>query len=158
MRRVVARLPGSVSELCLVRFGLQARGIPAWLWARRMRGEIVRASAQAIASDSGLLRADPFSVGRGHWGILQYWNGYEALDAWSHRPPHAEWWRAAVDRMRRRGDVGVYHEAYLVGGDQLESIYLDCAPTGLAAFGDLAEPVGPLTNARSRLGRARNPA
>ena len=32
----------------------------------------------------------------------------------SRRPPHSEWWRAAVERMRLKRDIGVYHETFLV--------------------------------------------
>jgi hypothetical protein len=55
--------------------------------------------------------------------------------------------------MRTRGDLGVYHEAFLVARRDVESIYLDCPPLGLAAFGATSEPVGPRTTARDRLGR-----
>ena len=36
MNRVIARLPESVAELCLVRLGIQVRGLSAWLYARRL--------------------------------------------------------------------------------------------------------------------------
>jgi hypothetical protein len=84
--------------------------------------------------------------------VLQYWRSFEDLDAWSHRSPHADWWRGVVERMRTRRDVGVYHETYLVPRGRVESIYLDCRPTGLAAFGATGEPVGADTNSRGRLG------
>ena len=58
--------------------------------------------------------------------------------------------------MRLKQDLGVYHEAFLVRAADIESIYMDCRPTGLATFGDLGEPVGPLTTSRGRLGRSRN--
>jgi hypothetical protein len=32
---------------------------------------------------------------------------------------------------------------------------LNCRPTGLAAFGLLGEPVGPLTTSRGRLGKSK---
>ena len=37
MNRVVARLPETVSELCLVRLGIQVKSLSAWLFARRLR-------------------------------------------------------------------------------------------------------------------------
>jgi hypothetical protein len=58
--------------------------------------------------------------------------------------------------MRTRGDFGIYHETYLVPRDRIESVYLDCAPAGLAAFGVPGEAVGPLTTSRGRLGRSRD--
>jgi hypothetical protein len=152
---VVAALPDGASELCLVRMGFQARGFFGRLYARRLCAVIARDAERAVAEGAGLLASESFSIARGHHGVLQYWRSFDDLDAWSHRPPHSERWRDAVDRMRRKGDLGVYHEVFLVPAASLESIYLDCEPAGLARFGKLAEPVGPLTTARGRLGRMR---
>lgn len=153
LRRVVAELPESVGGICLIRFGLVIRKVSAFGFARRMGRRIDRAAAEAIAAGAGLLHAERFAMGWRHLGAWQYWSGFEALDSWSRRPEHAEWWREAVERMRTKGDFGVYHEAYLVARRDVESIYLDCPPLGLAAFCPTAEPVGPRTSARDRLGR-----
>lgn len=155
MRRVVASLPDAANELCLVRMGIQGRGLLGRFHARSLRAAIARDAERAVAENAGLLASESFTIARGHHGVLQYWRSFDDLDAWSHRPPHSERWRDAVDRMRRRGDLGVYHEVFLVPAASLESIYLDCEPAGMARFGKLAEPVGPLTTARGRLGRMR---
>src|SRR4051812_23663206 len=114
LRRVAAELPEGVEGLCLVRFGLVARRVSALGFARRMARRFERAAAEAVASGSGLLRSERFTIGWRHVGAWQYWASFEALDAWSRRPPHTEWWREAADRMRAKGDFGLYHEAYLV--------------------------------------------
>jgi hypothetical protein len=157
MRRVVAELPGSVEELCLVRLGLVARKLSAIRFVRWYGRNIDRSAREAIVAGTGLLRSERFAFGWGHLGFLQYWSGFEALDDWSHRAPHAEWWRAAAERMRTKGDVGVYHESFLVPRANVESIYLDCPPVGLASFGLTADPVGPKTTARDRLRRRTPP-
>ena len=108
------------------------------------------------AEDDGLLSSDSFAIALNHFGFLQYWRSFDDLEAWSRRPPHSEWWRKAVERMRLKHDLGVYHETFLVRAADIESIYMDCRLTGLATFGDLKEPVGPLTTSRGRLGRTRN--
>jgi hypothetical protein len=156
MNRVIARLPGSVTELCLVRFGWQARGVAARFYAAKLARAVDRAAAEAVASGAGLLHSERLAFGRGHAGVLQYWRSFDALEDWSHRPPHADWWRGAVERMRGRDDFGVYHEAYLVPRDRVEAIYLNCRPTGLAAFAAAGAPVGADTNSRGRLGLARD--
>jgi hypothetical protein len=153
MLRTAASLPESVTELCLLRLGIQVRGFSAFLYAVRLARAIDRSAAEAMASGAGLLGSERFSLGRGHFGVWQYWRSFEALESWSHRPPHSEWWRGAVDRMRTRSDFGVYHETFLVPRDGVESIYLNCRPTGLATFGTTGEPVGPQTTSRGRLGR-----
>lgn len=153
MRRVIATVPESMPELCLIRLGIQVRSIRAIYYAFRLARAIDSSAVEAIAAGAGLLHSERFSISRNHFGVLQYWRSFEELEAWSHRPPHAEWWRGAVERMRTKGDLGIYHETYLVPRDRIESIYLDCAPAGLAVFGTTGEPVGPMTASRGRLGR-----
>jgi hypothetical protein len=157
MNRIIASLPDSMTELCLIRLGFQCRGLRAQVFGFRLGRAIARASSEAIAAGSGLLHSSRFTIDARHFGVLQYWRSFGDLEAWSHRPPHAEWWRAAVQRMRIRGDFGVYHETFLVARDQIETIYMDCRPTGLATFGTLAEAVGPLTTGRGRLGLLPSP-
>jgi heme-degrading monooxygenase HmoA len=155
MQRVVASLPDSVEELCLVRLGLQVHRLSAFPYAVGLGRAIEREAAEAMAAGAGLLRSERFSMGWRHFGVLQYWRSFDDLEAWSHRSPHAEWWRKAVERGRTRKDFGVYHEAFLVPRGQLESIYLGCRPTGLAGFGIVADAVGPMTTSRDRLRRRR---
>lgn len=156
MHRTTASLPESISELCLVRLGIQVRALSALFHAVRLGRAIDKSAAEAIAAGAGLLCSERFSIAWNHRGVLQYWESFDALDAWSHRPPHSEWWRGAVERMRTRGDVGIYHEAFLVPRHQVESIYMNCRPIGLATFGTEGEPVGPNTTSRGRLGRGLN--
>jgi hypothetical protein len=153
MDRIVARPPDTVQELCLVRVGLVARKLAALPFSARMAREIDRAAMEAMSSGAGLFRSERFRLGWNHFGAFQYWSSFEALDAWSHRPPHSDWWRESLERMRGRGDFGVYHESYLVPRAGVESIYLNSPPVGLSAFGVAAEAVGASTTSRDRLGR-----
>ncbi len=153
MDRIVAKLPESVEELCLVRLGLVVRKLRAWPIAVRLARAIDRAAGEAIVSKVGLLSSERVRFDWRHFGVLQYWSSFDALDAWSHRPPHSDWWREALERMRKQGDLGVYHETFLVPRAGVESIYLDCPPVGLAGFGLKGEAVGPSTTSRDRLGR-----
>jgi hypothetical protein len=153
LSRVVAELPTDLEEICLVRFGLIARRFSSLGLVHRLGREMRKSATQAIASKAGLLVSEPFQMGWRHIGALQYWTSFESLDIWSHAPLHAGWWRAAVDRMRNKGDLGVYHEAFLIKRGEFESIYLDCPPVGLGVFGTLTEPVGPKTTAKQRLNR-----
>ena len=153
MDRIVARVPESVEELCLVRVGLMVRKLRALPYAARLVRAIDRSAVEAIGSGAGLLSSERFRFGWAHFGVIQYWSSFDALDAWSHRPPHSDWWRDALDRMRQRGDLGVYHETFLVPKAGVESIYLNCPPVGLSSFGVKGEAVGPSTTSRDRLGR-----
>lgn len=151
--RNAATPPVEVEELCLVRLGLQVRRFGAILEARRLTRAIDRAAAEAIAQGAGLLHSERFLFAWNHYGVLQYWRSFDDLERWSRQPPHADWWRALAERARRRDDLGVYHETYAVPRGQVESIYLNCRPVGLAAFGPTAEATGARTTARDRLGR-----
>ncbi len=150
MQRMIARLPESVNELCLLRLGLQLRRLSGLPYARRLK----RALDESVreASGQGLLLSESFKLAWNHFGLLQYWRSFEELEAWSRRPPHSEWWREAVERMRTKGDFGIYHETFLVPRERIESIYLNCVPAGLATFGSSGEPTGPNTTSRGRLG------
>lgn len=156
MNRTTASLPESVDELCFVRLGIQIRAWSAWPYAVRLGRKIERSATAAIASGAGLLGSEQFSMGWNHFGVLQYWRSFEALEAWSHSAPHSDWWREAVERMRTRSDFGIYHEAFLVARGHVESIYMNCNRVGLATFGTLGEPTGPATTGRGRLGRGRS--
>lgn len=153
MDRVVATLPESVEELCLVRLGLVVRKVRALPFAARIGRAIDRSAREAIGSGSGLFRSERFGWGWGHFGVLQYWASFGALEDWSHRAPHSDWWREGLERMRTRGDFGIYHETYLVPRAGVESIYLNCPPVGLSAFSATGEAVGTMTTSRDRLGR-----
>ena len=151
MNRIIATLPDPLTELCLIRIGFQCRGLGARLYGLRLGRAIARASSGAIAAGAGLLGSERFAIDWGHFGVLQYWRSFDELEAWSRRPPHSEWWRGAVERMRTKGDFGIYHETFLVPRDRIEAIALDCAPAGLATFGTIGAPVGPQTTSRGRL-------
>ncbi len=100
MDRVVAGLPESVEELCLVRLGLVVRMLRALPFAVRMSRAIEGSAKSAIGAGAGLLGSEPFRFAWNHSGVLQYWASFEAREDWSHRGPHSDWWREALDRMR----------------------------------------------------------
>jgi hypothetical protein len=153
MQRKIASIPESMTELCLIRLGIQARKWTALPFATKLGRAIDRSAKEAIAANAGLLHSERFAFNMRHFGVLQYWRSYDELEQWVRRPPHSEWWRQAIDRERTKGDLGVYHETFLVPRSAIESIYLNCEPVGLSAFGVLGEPIGPMTTSRDRLGR-----
>jgi hypothetical protein len=156
MKRVIARLPESITELCLVRLGIQAQSPSAWIFARRLRRALETDCRRAIAAGSGLLNSEFFAIALSHFGVLQYWRSFDDLETWAHNTPHTEWWRAAVERTRLKQDIGIYHETFLIRSGDIESISMNCRPVGLETFGVLGEPMGPLTTSRGRLGRGEH--
>ncbi len=154
MDRQVASLPDSIDELCLIRLGLVVRRLRAWPYALRLGRAIRESAAAALGEGAGLLGSEMALMPPNHLIVLQYWSSFGAMEAWSHRPPHSTWWKGAVERMRTKGDFGIYHESYLVPRSGVESIYVDVPPgIGLAKFGTMGPAEGSMTTSRDRLGR-----
>lgn len=93
--------------------------------------------------------------------LVQYWRSVDHLEDFAkdarlpHRPAWKRWNKAVGDS----GDVGVWHETYLVTGGTYEALYGNMPPFGLASAG---RPV-PLTRetrgaAGRRAANAANPA
>lgn len=76
---------------------------------------------------------------RGAWiggpAVLQYWRSFEDLDrfAKSPRDPHLPAWRWYNRAIKASGDVGIWHETYVVPAGNAESIYGNMPRVGLAA-------------------------
>jgi hypothetical protein len=123
--------------------------VGSWLPVARAMPAMLR-ELEAKGPSAGLL---------GHSGlsmkvIVQYWRSFAHLEAYA-RDPDARHWPAWVEfnrRMRnRRGDVGIWHETYLVPAGQYENIYSGMPRIGLAAFGKI-EPIGRTSeSARTRI-------
>ena len=99
------------------------------------------------------LEAHPESGFLGHSGlgkiIVQYWRSFEHLEAYA-RNHDQQHWPAWVEFNKRtaktRGDVGIWHETYLIKPGQYEAIYSGMPPFGLGKAGKLV----PATGAREK--------
>ncbi len=104
------------------------------------------------------LDARPESGCLGHSGlgsiIVQYWRSFEHLEAYA-RARDKKHWPAWVDFNRRfgnsRGDVGIWHETYLIKPGNYESVYSAMPPVGLGKVGTLVPATGKREDARSRI-------
>jgi len=104
------------------------------------------------------LEAHPESGCLGHSGlgrvIVQYWRSFEHLEAYA-RAKDKMHWPAWVDFNRRvggsRGDVGIWHETYIVKPGQYEAVYSGMPPYGLGKVGTLVAATGNREAARSRM-------
>jgi hypothetical protein len=86
--------------------------------------------------------------------IIQYWRSFEALETYARSHNHAHWpaWAAFNKRMTRsRGDVGIWHETYLVRAGEYEALYSGMPPHGLGRVGRLAPARERLESARGRI-------
>ncbi|MCI4066480.1 DUF4188 domain-containing protein [Micromonospora sp. R77] len=66
--------------------------------------------------------------------LIGYFRSVEQLEKFANDPnqPHAEVWARYFKRMKGNGDVGVWHETFVVRSGEYESVYVYMPPTGLA--------------------------
>jgi hypothetical protein len=121
--------------------------LPVFLAMPRMLREL------ASSPDSGFLG----SIG-GIGVIVQYWRSFEHLERYARNADQAHW-PAWVDFNRRvhisSGDVGIWHETYLVRAGEYEAIYGSMPRYGLALAGRHVAAAGARESARGRLDAMR---
>ncbi len=78
--------------------------------------------------------------------IVQYWRSFDDLERFARNTddPHLEPWRQFNRRVGASGDVGIWHETYRVQTTDIETIYGNMPPAGLAAATGLV----PITRGR----------
>lgn len=102
--------------------------------------------------DLGLLHA------RTHAGfpgimVVQYWKSFAHLHAYATAKDreHLPAWRAFNRAVGSGGDVGIWHETYVVAPGSHESVYNNMPPFGLGRSAPLSPATGELGNAVRRL-------
>ena len=104
------------------------------------------------------LQARPESGFLGYNGygkvIVQYWRSFQHLEAYARNRSESHW-PAWVDFNKRfgkcRGDVGIWHETYLIKPGQYEAIYSGMPPFGLGKVGKLVPASGARDRAADRV-------
>jgi hypothetical protein len=103
----------------------------------------------------GYLSGYLFLYSRGA-GMMQYWESFEALEAFSHdkSQPHLAAWRHLAMQSKHDQTFGYWHETYQIAPETSECIYGNMPQFGLAeAIGHL--PIGKKAEtARGRLNEA----
>ena len=118
--------------------------LPVFLAMPRMLREL------SAHPESGFLGVIP-SIGT----IVQYWRSFDHLEAYARSEDRAHW-PAWVDFNRRvrvtSGDVGIWHETYLVRAGEYETVYGSMPPIGLGRASRLTPATGQRESARGRIG------
>jgi len=67
--------------------------------------------------------------------LVQYWRSFADLERFARdrEDPHLEPWRRFNRKVAASGDVGIWHETYRVRTSDIETIYSNMPPIGLAA-------------------------
>lgn len=87
--------------------------------------------------ERGFLGAHTWLGARGPL-LVQYWRSVEQLEAFARDAslPHHPAWRAFNRRIGASGDVGIWHETYVVRAGGWETLYGNMPRFGLAAAGE----------------------
>jgi hypothetical protein len=131
-------------------------------WLVQKWGPIARAfreMTKVLDSDPslGCLRHYEW-FGRTTMGV-QYWRDFESLRRFARDEslPHVEPWRRFNRLVRDSGDVGVWHETYLVRAGEYEAVYTNMPVFGLAAAFAPVPVAARGQSAAGRLGRPDEP-
>jgi hypothetical protein len=147
--RVTARLDG---DFVVFLIGMRVnRWWKVWAWAPvaaampRMLIELAR------RPDLGLMHARSL-FGFPDIMVVQYWRSFEQLHAYATDPglAHLPAWRAFNRAIGSNGDVGIWHETYLVKDGAHESVYSNMPVWGLAAAGKPVPAEGARRSAKGR--------
>lgn len=86
--------------------------------------------------------------------VVQYWRSFEQLRdyAWNPAAEHVPAIGHFFQDVGFNGDVGIWHETFLVESGQYEAVYGNMPPYGLGAAADLVPALGRRRTAAGRLG------
>lgn len=152
-RRMSAEIEG---EFALLLIGVRINRV----WKPRSWWPVVTAMPRMLAElaaqpELGLLHA------RTHAGfpnvlVVQYWRSHAQLQAYAQARDHAHLpaWTAFNRSVGTSGDVGIWHETFIVAPGRSESIYVDMPAYGMGRAGTLLPATGTRVSAQRRLDRA----
>jgi hypothetical protein len=87
--------------------------------------------------------------------LVQYWRSFEQLVAYARDrdQTHYPYWVKFNKAIGSNGDIGIWHETYVVRAGEYECIYNNMPLMGLAKVSRHFEAIGRHTSAQGRLGR-----
>ncbi|MHB1677243.1 MAG: DUF4188 domain-containing protein [Sulfuriferula sp.] len=126
------------------------------LWKLHKWVPVILAMARMIKElrttpDAGLLS---YEMWFGRTTIMvQYWRSAEQLLAYAKNQDAAHYpsWRAFNRAVSNNGDVGIWHETYLIAAGAYEAIYVNMPAFGLGRAGKLLPATGSRATAAGRL-------
>jgi hypothetical protein len=151
-RRVTAEIEGDfvvfLIGMRINKFWKVWKWLPVFVAMPRMLRELEK------RPDSGFLGASGYAGGPRRPMIVQYWRSFEDLETYARSKDAAHWpaWVKFNKRVGSTGDVGIWHETYLVPAGRYECVYNNVPPTGLGAVSRLVPAAGRKATAASRAG------
>jgi Domain of unknown function (DUF4188) len=122
--------------------------VPVFIAMPRMLRELEK------RPDSGFLGANVYMGSPRRPMVVQYWRSFEQLEAYARSKDGAHWpaWVEFNKRVGSGGDVGIWHESYLVPAGAYDSVYNNMPPVGLGAVTELIPAAGRRASAAGRAG------
>ena len=151
-KRVTAEIEGDfvvfLIGMRINRFWRVDKWAPVFVAMPRMIKELER------APESGLLGASFYVAGPRSPLVVQYWRSFEHLEGYARSRDARHWpaWVAFNKRVGSSGDVGIWHESYLVPAGSYDCVYNNLPPTGLGAASRLVPAAGRKATAAGRAG------
>ena len=104
--------------------------------------------------ESGFLGAAQYMGGPRSPLLVQYWRSFEHLETYARSKDAEHWpaWVAFNKRVGSSGDVGIWHETYLIPAGSYECVYNNMPPRGLGAATNLVPAAGRKATAAGRAG------
>ncbi len=126
--------------------------LKVWKWAPVASAMPRMLVELAKHPDLGLLHARTF-FGFPNIFVLQYWRSFQHLHRYATDASlaHLPAWRAFNKAIGSNGDVGIWHETYLVKDGQHESVYNNMPLWGLAQAGESVPAEASRKSAKGRL-------
>ncbi len=87
--------------------------------------------------------------------VIQYWRSFEHLQqyAMARDKEHLPAWKSFNAAIGSNGDVGIWHETFLLSPGKSESVYVNMPRFGLGMAGAVFDAKGERATAEKRLGR-----
>ncbi|MFC7079834.1 DUF4188 domain-containing protein [Halorussus caseinilyticus] len=105
-----------------------------------------------LADDDAMLgsRTKP---GLRNWMVVQYWRSFEELTEYARddEAEHLPAWSEYNEKRAASGAVGIWHETYVVGPGDYETVYNNVPPQGLGEAAPLVPATGRRESAAGRL-------
>ena len=85
--------------------------------------------------------------------MIQYWRSFEHLEAYAKNKnaEHLPAWREFNKKISENGDVGIWHETYLVRDGNYENVYANMPVYGMGKAGQLFPARGKYESAEQRI-------
>lgn len=126
------------------------RWLPVFLAMPRMLRELEK------QPDTGLLGYLQMLANPRSPMVIQYWRSFDDLEAYARNrdAEHFPAWVKFNKSVGSNGDVGIWHETFVVKAGQYETIYNNMPDYGLGKATRLVPAAGYRTTARNRMGDA----